>query len=210
MVKRLLLLTLLCIPAVTARAHPHQLLLTSLEFEFRGKQCTGITVDWGFDRFFSQSILGDFDLDGDGLFSRQETEEVYNYAFINLETYGFFLYLRKGNTRRQPDRVTDFSVRQEAGQVFYTFRVPVDGMNLSEDFSVSVFDPTYFCAVRYTDNPVSFRQAGGPEPEFELVKNRDYPVYYDPMGAVDETGAYDSWKPGLETAYPEEVHVFFR
>jgi len=186
------------------------LLLTSIECDFTGYTCTGIRVDWGFDRFFSRSILDDFDLNNDGLFDADETKEVYNFAFINLEKYGYFLYFRKGNTRSRPRKVTDFSVRQEQGQVFYNFYVPVEDLGLTKDFCISVFDPTYFCAVRYRDYPVTLHQSEGPVPEYELIENKSFPVYYDPMGAAGDTTTHDRWKPGLETAYPEEVHVFFK
>lgn len=204
------LLTLMLLPAAAGHTHPHMLLMTQLEVDFQGRQCTGIRVDWGFDRFFSQSVIGDYDLDGDGRFDSRETEDVYNYAFINLAHYGYFLYFRQGNSRVQPGAVTDFSVRQADGQVFYNFYVPVKDLGLTDNFSISVFDPTYFCAVRYADDPVTLLHAGGPEPSFELVENTGYPVYYNPLGDAGDNRTYDSWKPGLETAYPEEVHVFFK
>ncbi|MBN2050975.1 MAG: DUF1007 family protein [Spirochaetales bacterium] len=191
-------------------AHPHMLLLTRLDFDFSGDRCVGVSVDWGFDMYFSQSVIDDFDINGDGTFDDEETREVYSFAFSNLKQYGYFIYLRKGDRRIQPERVTDFSVRQKNGQVFYTFYVPLEDPAFFPEFSVSVFDPTYFCAVRYQEVPASVPPEQTGEIGFELTENRRYPVYYDPLGGVDDSGSYDTWRPGLETAYPEEVRVYFR
>ena len=83
-------------------------------------------------------------------------------------------------------------------------------------FSVSVFDPTYFCAVSYRNPPAglraqpdSGRPEGGAPVRFSLETNEDYPVHYNPYGAIDDTRTYTAWQPGLETAYPDEILVSF-
>ena len=65
-------------------AHPHIMLKTSLEFEYSASQCDGIWVEWEFDRFFSISIINDFDLDKNGQFDSSETREIEKNAFSNL------------------------------------------------------------------------------------------------------------------------------
>ncbi len=43
---------------------------------------------------------------------------------------------------------------------------------------------------------------------FEIHENKDNPVFYDPLGAVDDTSTYKAWRPGLNKYYPKEVHIF--
>ena len=191
-------------------AHPHMLILPSLEFEVKDGKCPGVWVDWEFDTMFSLSIIDSYDWDRNGIFDEEETRSIHDYAFINLENYGYFISVREGDVRRSPGGTYDFSARQEDGRLFYRFYVSFAQWNLGPDFAVSVFDPTYFCAVRYRDIPITLRKLGpGPVPEYGLEENREYPVYYDPLGAADDTTLYTRWKPGLETAYPEEAHVSF-
>ena len=40
--------------------------------------------------------------------------------------------------------------------------------------------------------------------QFSLVENKDYPVYYDPFAPPGDNTVHEKWRPGLETAYPEE------
>ncbi|MBI9103200.1 MAG: DUF1007 family protein [Spirochaetales bacterium] len=207
--KLLLLLTLILCSCFLLSAHPHMLLLPKLEFECDGETFLGVWVDWGFDSMFSLSIIDSYDWNKDGEFDADETQSVHDYAFINLENYGYFLSIREGDQRYTPSGTSGFSVRQVEGKLFYRFFVSFQEWSLGKDISVNVFDPTYFCAVQYADPAIIVRQASGAMPDFRLEENKDYPVYYNPMGTVDDDTTYDQWKPGLETAYPEEAHVWF-
>ncbi len=203
----ILLLFIFIVPKVSA--HPHMLLLSQLTFEFEGEECLGVRVDWGFDSMFSQSIIDSYDWDWNGEFDTDETTAVYNYAFINLENYGYFLSVRTGTTRFVPKEVEEFSVWLIEGRLYYNFFVSFDEWELGPDFSMSVFDPTYFCAVQYQTPSIIIDQRDGRYPFFELEENKDFPVYYNPLGSVDDATVYEKWEPGLETAYPEEAHVYF-
>ena len=208
MKKFLIVTAVLLGTALPLFAHPHIMLITDLEFDFSEHLCKGVWVEWGFDRFFSSMIIQDYDADRNGSFSGKEIQEIHDHAFINLKRYGYFVSIRKGNTRKSPDKVEHFSARQKDGQLFYKFYIPL-GDSYGANFYLSIFDPTYYCAVKYTDNPVIIKQDNGTPPRFKLAENKKYPVYYNPYGASDDTTTYTKWKPGLETAYPKEVHIYF-
>ncbi len=208
--KRLLLLLVTVLAAFPLYAHPHIMLLSDLDFIFSGRTCKGVWVEWAFDRFFSASIIQDYDTDHDGSFSIKEIKQVHDHAFINLKHYGFFVSFRKGKTRKSPDSVTNFSAREKDGELFYKFFIPLDTFKFSNGFYLSIFDPTYYCAVKYRKNPVKIEQSKGETPSFSIETNKNYPVYYNPYGAANDTSTYNKWKPGLQTAYPKEVHIFFK
>ena len=108
------------VPALSF-AHPHLFMFTRLELVFDSYSCTGIEVEWMFDRFFSSSIIQDYDLNRDGRFNAEETGQVHDNAFINLKNYDFFISLRKNDARYRPQKVENFSLRQKEGIVFYKF-----------------------------------------------------------------------------------------
>lgn len=190
-------------------AHPHVSLDARLEFEFDGPECRGFWVEWTFDPFFSATVIGDFDTDRDGKIKDSEVRRVHDGAFINLRKYGFFTLIRSGGKRISPEFVESFGAEVRDGRLVYRFFVPLAGRGYGRDFAVAVFDTTYYCAVRYPDDAVTFIQKspGTAAPDFTREVNRAFPVYYNPAGGAADGTTYSAWKPGLQTAYPEEIHV---
>ncbi len=199
--------------AAAAFAHPHMSLETRVEFEYAGKKCRSIRLEWTFDSFFSASIIQEMDRDRNGRLDAAESENTRNYAFANLRKFGYFTYLRSGDRRVNPDRIENFVASVRGDRLVYSFTVPLAGKGYGEDFSVAVFDATYFCAVLYpaagTEAKVKQSEAGGPVPRWERAVNKKYPVYYNPQSPATDGTVYTAWKPGLETAYPEEISVRF-
>lgn len=191
-------------------AHPHVRLYSKLEVEYSEDKCAGFWVEWQFDDYFSASVIHEFDKNKNGLFEDNEIKDIYNGAFINLKNYGYFLFLRKNKTRQHPKKVENFKAWQKDNLLFYSFYVPLQGMNYGDDFYIAVFDRSFYCDIKYSEIPVTIKQTSGKSPEFEIAKNKDYPVYYNPLGAASDMRIYKKWKPGLETAYPDEIRLFFK
>lgn len=93
----------------------------------------------------------------------------------------------------------------------YRFYVDLTGKGYGKDFSIAIFDPTYYCAVQIPKDAAVIRQAEAEAgtPKWEPRLNKKYPMYYNPLGSVTDMTQYTKWKPGLSTAYPEEIHVYF-
>jgi len=201
------------LPAVSAAAHPHMSLDSRMTFELEGRACRAIELEWTFDPLFSGTIIGQYDADRDGSFDAAENERIRAGAFSNLRNYGYFIFLRKGEKRSNPSAVESFQASQRAGRLVYRFRVPLEGAGYEGDFSVAVFDSSFYCAVRYTAEPATAVSASGgppsPTPRLAAAKNEKYPVYYNPAGAADDFRVYETWRKGLSTAYPEEISVSF-
>lgn len=190
-------------------AHPHVSMDARLEFELESGQCIGFWEEWTFDPFFSATVRNDFDANGDGHFNDAEVKRVYNGAFINLRKYGFFTLIRRGGERVSPEAVENFTASIKDNRLIYRFYVSLGGKGYDRDFYISIFDTTYYCAVRYPDEAVQMRQRteGYAAAGWNREVNKSYPVYYNPGGAATDMTAYSTWKPGLQTAYPEEIHV---
>ncbi len=190
-------------------AHPHMAAYSRIELSFRDERPEGLWMEYRWDRYFSADIIAGFDLDQNLIFDAAETREIHDYAFINMENYGFFLYIRQGDERESPAGVSHFSARVEDDFLIYRFYVDLD-MITEREFYLSVFDTTYFCACSYEEEmPVLFSGTYREDAEYSLVRNKYYPVYYDPFAPAGDSTVHKKWKPGLETAYPEEVMIVY-
>ncbi|MBN1617086.1 MAG: DUF1007 family protein [Spirochaetales bacterium] len=209
---RRFVLSLLCagIFPLVMYAHPHMSLTNSFNFVFDGPSLSGVWLEWQFDRFFSADIISAYDTNGDGTFSQAESNAVYQNAFINLRHYYYFTFIREGSKRWNPPKVDRFTASIREGYLVYRFFVDLSSCT-SGDVSVAVYDYTFFCDIPYKkDNPVSLTFDGAQlTARASLEENKNFPVYYNPLGAIDDATIYYTWKKGLETFYPREVRVIY-
>ena len=189
-------------------AHPHMFFSSSIEFTFAGKKLKGANVTWTFDRYFSADIISGYDINKDGLFDEAETKDVFENAFSYTSNYYYFCFIRQGNKRSSPASVSSFRVKAKNGIISYSFYVDLSKFEGHELF-FAVYDYTFFCDITYdAKNAVTFNYPPGTvSPTFRIVENKDYPVYYNPVGPIDDTRIYYKWKPGLETYYPKEISI---
>lgn len=190
-------------------AHPHLFISTQIEFVLKDGKVQGAYETWTFDRFFSADIIQGYDINHDGVFSRSETADVYDNAFINTQHYSYFTFIRQGEKRTSPKEVSAFSVWQKDGLVSYRFYVDLTAYR--GNFSFAVYDYTFFCDFRYTETvPIRFTDTSGKAaPAYTIAENKKYPVYYDPFDTAEATATYNTWKPGLQTYYPREINITY-
>lgn len=207
--RALFMAVLLAIP-LTLFAHPHMYLTSSAEFTWDGAKLSGCWVEWTFDRFFSADIIQAYDADANGSFSPAETKNVHDGAFINLKNYYYFTFIRQGKTRTNPPAVSKFSVSQHEGIMKYRFFVDLSKAAPGE-LAFAIYDYTFFCDISYPETaPVALTYDPAlVSPRFSIIENRDYPVYYNPLGAADDTTVYYEWKKGLQTFYPREITITY-
>jgi len=191
----------------TAAAHPHMFFSNRYHVEEEQGQIKGIRVDWIFDIYFTQEIVFDYDLDQNGKFSPTETQDVHDYAFINLAKYNYFQLIRQGDKRYTVESISDFTVFMEGKHLVYQFYVSLEDIPPG-DIWLATYDPTFFCAIDYAEEQAVFLEKGS-DLQFAMEENDDYPVYYDPWGAPTESPIYEKWEPGLETFIPTEVHLWY-
>ncbi len=204
-----LICALLIAPAAVS-AHPHMFLTSSEEFVWEKARLSGCWIEWSFDQFFSADIIQAYDRDGNGKFDAAEIKEVYNGAFINLKNYYYFTFVRQGQTRTNPQSVSKFTAGIRGQKMWYRFFIDLSKAEPGE-ICLSVYDYTFFCDIRYPDaSPVKLTY--DPEyvqPSYQIVENKDYPVYYNPLGTVDDNTIYYTWKKGLQTYYPREIKITY-
>lgn len=183
-------------------AHPHISFECRFQFHQTGGRISGVTLDWKFDPFFSADILRGYDTNRDRTFDEAETRQVFEQAFVSLKYYHYFTFIRQGATRSSPQSVSEFRVREEDGRVHYQFLV--DLRAYQGDVALAVYDHTYYCAVSYVYPTLPPDLTGL---SLTATTAREFPVYYNPLGAADDLTTYTQWKPGLATFYPTEIVV---
>ena len=198
---------LFCHLAGTAYAHPHIWITASAAFVWKENTLKGVYIDWVFDPYFGADILRGYDRNGDGAFDAEETRSVFEDAFSSLKEYGYFVFIGQKGKRASPDRISDFSVRKEGATVGYRFFV--DLTTCGDDIYLSIYDVTYFCAIEYaSEAPVRcMYDKTKVSVEVSIRENREHPVYYDPFGPPGDASRHETWKEGLSTFYPKEIHI---
>lgn len=193
-------------------AHPHMWFQSKIDFIFSGEKLTGAYVTWTFDRFFSAEIIADYDSNKDGKFTKAETEDVYNNAFIYTQNYYYFTFIRQGSVRTSPEKISKdkFSVWQKNGIVSYRFYVDLSKLK-GRELYFACYDYTFFCDITYPEHKaVNFIcDKTRLKPSFTIEENKAFPIYYNPLGAADDMTIYYKWAPGLQTYYPLEIHIKF-
>jgi ABC-type uncharacterized transport system substrate-binding protein len=199
----------LALLGAVAFAHPHVGIEVELELVYAGKSCTGFWQEWTFDPVFSAMLKSDFDADRSGRFDEREQQAVHDGAFTNLRKYGYFTLVRRGARRTSPESIRDFSARVVSDRVVYRFFVPLSAQQGTGDFSLAVFDTTFYTNVEYKPEAVTLTQsaAESPKPAISRSANKNFPVYYNPADTASSTKTYSAWAPGLQTAYPDEIHI---
>ena len=185
-------------------------ILARTTFEFQEDKIEGAWLEWEFDAYFSADIIMGFDLDQDGMFNKAETLEVYNNAFISLKDFNYFTFIRVGDKRISPDSIRDFSLYiTDENMIVYKFFIPLTYLE-SNDFYLSIYDFTYFCACFYMEeNPVIFTGEKNITPNFSIDKNEKYPIYFDPYAGPNDTTVHTEWKKGLTKLVIKEIHVTY-
>jgi ABC-type uncharacterized transport system substrate-binding protein len=188
-------------------AHPHVFIKSSTTFVWNEDgTLRGAYMEWAFDRFFSTDIIKWLDNNHDGIFNEKENTAVYNNAFINLKNYYYYIFIRQGSVRTNPQKVREFKATQSDGIMKYRFFIDLS-MYKGKDLYIAVYDYTYFCDIEYVSGGIQFSCPETVHPSFKIIENKQYPVYYDPLSPPTDTSVHYKWAPGLQTYYPREIEL---
>jgi ABC-type uncharacterized transport system substrate-binding protein len=77
----------------TASAHPHVFIEDRVVFLFARDKITAIEQSWKFDEVFSDTLIQQFDKNGDGAFDSAESKDVAKGTLPNLKKFHYFNYV---------------------------------------------------------------------------------------------------------------------
>jgi ABC-type uncharacterized transport system substrate-binding protein len=107
---------------------------------------------WTFDEMFSAYATQGLDKNGDGQFSREELAELAEVNVTSLEEFNYFSVAKSGGADVTFAKPTDYWLEADKDNVLtLRFTLPLQKPAKGE-FTVDVFDPTYFVDLSFAEN----------------------------------------------------------
>ena len=154
----------LLIAAGPVAAHPHVFVDNRVVFVFDQGKVTALRLNWAFDEVFSDSLLMQFDADGDGTFDNLESKAVGEGTLPNLKMFHYFTYVWVDGKQLDPIDPTQFAASVDDQRVV-TFHMtvplpqPIDPRTAA--LATEVYDREYYVQVELAQqDPVSLENAG--------------------------------------------------
>ena len=151
--------------ASPAAAHPHVFIENKVAFIFDAGKVTALRLDWVFDDIFSDSLLSQFDADGDGTFDELESKAVGEGVLPNLKMFHYFTYVWVDGKQLDSIDPTDF-VAHANGDRIVAFQMkvplpqPVDPRTAA--LAAEIYDREYYVQVDLAQqDPVQLENADG-------------------------------------------------
>jgi ABC-type uncharacterized transport system substrate-binding protein len=189
------LASLMAIPS-NAIAHPHVFVEANLEVvRDEAGLITEIRHVWRFDEVFSSTVMLDFDENGDGELDKSELDTVASETKQSLAEYNFFTEIRNAGEGVDVYEPAPYIIDYVDGQILMIMAMElVTPTAASNEFKISVSDPTYYVAVDLVgDNAVhmSGNSAGCEHeierPDFDALLARDQQTLIDRFTQDEET-----------------------
>jgi ABC-type uncharacterized transport system substrate-binding protein len=161
-------------------AHPHVFVANRFRVVFDQEGLAGIQVKWVFDRYFSQMIADEFDMDRDGDFDASEVANIKENAFSNLASYQYFTFVKINGEPFEVKFVCDFNATLKDGVLNYEFQIPchVRAAETLKEIRVSPYDPSYYTLVLFAEsNAVTLIQSEGFDVDYHVAKNMSESYY---------------------------------
>jgi ABC-type uncharacterized transport system substrate-binding protein len=147
-----------------AAAHPHVFIENKVAFVFDAGKVTALRLAWAFDEVFSDSLLVQFDADGDGTFDDLESRAVGEGTLPNLKMFHYFTYIFVDGKELDPIDPAGFVASVDGNRVV-TFQMnvplpqPVDPRTVA--LATEIYDREYYVQVDLAQqDPVSLENAG--------------------------------------------------
>jgi ABC-type uncharacterized transport system substrate-binding protein len=151
------------IDAGPAAAHPHVFIDNRVTFVFDAGKVTALRLAWAFDDVFSDSLLMQFDADGDGAFDALESRAVGEGTLPNLKMFHYFTYVWVDGKELDPIDPAEFAASVDEKRIV-TFHMtvplprPVDPRTAA--LATEIYDREYYVQVELAQqDPVSLENA---------------------------------------------------
>lgn len=147
-----------------ALAHPHVWIdaQTIVRFDLQGR-VLGLTHRWKFDEAFSAWAVQGMGVNGDGVLSFEEMQELAHEQVSGLAAYDFFTFAGEGQQDFALFSRTPPKMENQDGLLTLVFEVDFDeAYQISNVLEIAIFDPEYYVAIDFFDEtPVILE--GAPE-----------------------------------------------
>jgi ABC-type uncharacterized transport system substrate-binding protein len=161
--------------------HPHVWIDTVATFVFDRGKIVAVRVEWTFDEFFTDFLLGKYDTNKDRKFDENEVKRIQEEAFSSLKELNYFTHIYIANKKLGLREVSEFSADYHKGKAVYRFTVPLpspaDPMTVPVD--LSVYDESFYVDVRFDQaEPIRFHGAAGSPCRYWMHEDKNNPIYF--------------------------------
>jgi ABC-type uncharacterized transport system substrate-binding protein len=134
--------------ATGAAAHPHVFIVMQMTVLYDKGAFIGVRHRWTFDEFYTAMAIEGLDSNKDGVYDREELAELAKVNVEGLKEFGYFTIPALAGKEIKVGEVRDYWLEHKDGALSLYFTLPFASPVLAEapDFTVSVFDPTYYIA----------------------------------------------------------------
>ncbi|HEV7275690.1 MAG TPA: DUF1007 family protein [Devosiaceae bacterium] len=147
-----LIALLLLAPAAPVLAHPHLFIDAGATIVFDDSGAvTGIRHHWTFDEAFSVWQIQGLDVDGDGVTTSAEMQELAEENLLGLAEYGFYTFAGEGEETLQfTGRSPRFEYADRRSTLSFEV-VPETPYSIRDTLEISISDPEYYVAITFAD-----------------------------------------------------------
>ena len=148
--------------ATVAGAHPHIWVLSKSEIVYASDGTVkAVRQAWTFDDMFSAFATQGLDTNKDGKLSREELAELAKVNVTSLKEFDYFSEGKSGGKKFVFDEPVDYWLDADDKQILTLhFTLPIKSPAPKGNFTIDIFDPTYFIAFSLADEqPVTLTGA---------------------------------------------------
>ncbi|MEJ2118364.1 MAG: DUF1007 family protein [Alphaproteobacteria bacterium] len=143
-----------------ALAHPHVWITMTTKILFNGdKAITGVRHAWTFDEFYTAFAIQGLDKNKDGIYSREELQELATVNVITLKKFHHFTFVKSTGKPVKVLMPVDYYLDHTGGLLTLYFTMPFAKPIPAErikDFTLTVYDPSFYVDIGFAKkNPVS-------------------------------------------------------
>lgn len=179
---RLFLAVLMATLATTAYCHPHAFVVTSYTVVFDNQGVKGVRVSWVFDEMYSAMTAADFDLDGNGSLSKDESADLVSLGNESLPDFSYFTYIHIDGKPHEVKSVRDFSISYENSILTYDFfiDIPVKASKKGRKLKISPHDKKFYLAMFFSeDQPFTLENSDQYNVTTNVGEDQDTLIYFD-------------------------------
>ena len=147
------------------RAHPHVWVQTETIVLFDKGNITGLQEKWTFDEYYTAMSIEGLDKNGDGVYAREELQELAQVNIDGMKDFDYFTYAKFGKDAAKFGPPKDYYLEHKNGILSLFFTLPLAGpVNTgASDFEFIVDDPSFFIAFTPAEKSPVVLSAGAPK-----------------------------------------------
>ena len=134
----------------SAGAHPHAWVTTRTTILFDGGKITGLKHVWSFDEPYTAMAVEGLDTNGDGIYDRQELQELAQTNIDGMEDLGYFTVAKLGENKLKFKVPVEFWLEHKDNALTLYFTALLEQPVTPDGFSFAIYDATFFVAFNPT------------------------------------------------------------